>query len=287
MKQSISEFLLVCGYRLHVRVWGDEAAPVLVMLHGWGDISASWQFVVDELRREWRVMALDWRGFGKSEWHGEPYFIPSYLAELDALLDHYAPNTAVPIVGHSMGGNMVSLYAGIYPSRVSHVINLEGFGMRRTAPENAPENYDRWLRQLKQPHGFRRYANWEDLAARLCRDNPRLTSDQAKFLAAHIGIENESGGIDIAIDPAHRLKNPVMYRLEEAMACWRRITAPVLLVTGADSKVAHRLFPPGSNERERFKAYPNLKEVLLADSGHNMHHDQPAAVARLIEDFVS
>ncbi|MFY9326920.1 MAG: alpha/beta hydrolase [Georgfuchsia sp.] len=258
-----------------------------MLLHGWGDISASWQFVVDELRRDWRVIAPDWRGFGKSEWQGEPYFFPSYLADLDAMLDHYSPGRAVPVVGHSMGGNIVSLYAGVFPSRITHIVNLEGFGMSRTSPEEAPDRYGAWLSKLKQPQAFRGYTDRDDLVARLCDDNPRLMPDQAKFLAAHIGVENGSGGIDIAIDPVHQLNNPVLYRLEEAMACWRRITAPVLLVTGADSIITRKFFPPGSDGRERFKAYPNFKETNLADSGHNMHHDQPAAVARLIEDFVS
>ena len=159
--------------------------------------------------------------------------------------------------------------------------------MPPTSPDDAPDRYGAWLCKLKQPQVFRDYADRDDLAARLRDDNPRLTPDQAKFLALHIGIENEAGGIDIAIDPVHRLKNPVLYRIEESMACWRRIEAPVLLVTGPDSKIAQKFFAPGSNERESFKVYQKLKEVLLADCGHNMHHDQPAAVARLIEDFIS
>lgn len=287
MKSSASEYIDVYGRRLHVRVWGKQTAPLLVMLHGWGDISASWQFVVDALQRDWRIVAPDWRGFGESEWYGEPYYQPGYLADLDVLLDHYSPQAAVPVVAHSMGGNMLSLYAGVFPARISHIVNLEGFGLPRTSPEQAPERYGKWLSMLKQPLAFRRYPDRAALAARLCQDNPRLLPERASFLAAHIGIENASGGIDLAVDPVHRLKQPVLYRVEEAMACWRRITAPVLMVTGSDSFVMRDVFPPGSEEYRRIEAYPNLKQVCLADCGHNLHHDQPAAVARLIEEFVS
>jgi len=258
------------------------------MLHGWGDISASWQFVVDELRRDWHVLAPDWRGCGLSEWCGETYYVPEYLADLEAILDRYSPGKPAPVVGHSMGGNVVCLYAGICPSRLSHVVNLEGVGMPRTGPENAPDHYGKWLRKLKKRQAFRVYPDRAALSARLRNDNPRLTTVQAEFLAGHIGIENNSGGIDLAIDPAHRLTNPVLYRVEEAMACWRRITAPVLLVTADDSRVLREFFPQGSDEHtSRMAAFPNLKDVHLPDCGHNMHHDQPAAIARLIEDFVS
>lgn len=288
MKQFISDFVQVRGRRLHVRIWGDKSAPLLMMLHGWGDISASWQFVVNELRRDWRVVAPDWPGCGLSEWSGETYYVPDYMADLDALLDYYSPKMPIAAVGHSMGANILCLYAGIVPARFTHVVNLEGVGMPRTSPDDAPGRYGKWLRKLKMRQVFRTYPDRAALAARLSNDNPRLTPDKAEFLSRHIGIENEAGGVDLAIDPAHRLTNPVLYRVEEAKACWRRITAPVLLITAEDSFVLREFFPQGSDEyASRLAAFRNLKEVHLPDCGHNMHHDQPVAVAGLIEDFVS
>ena len=289
MKQSNSEFLVVRGRRLHVRVWGDAAAPLLLLLHGWSDVSASWQFVVDELRRDWRVLALDWPGCGLSEWSHQTYYFQDYLADLDALLDHYSPNAAIPVVGHSMGGNLLCIYAGIFPSRISHVVCLEAFGNRRTSVDEAPDLYGELLLMMKKEQSFRTYPDRDALAARLRRDNPRLTAARASFLANHIGIDNDLGSIDFAVDPAHRVRNPsIQCRIDESMACWRRITAPIMLVRGCDSEAVSYYFPQGSDEhRLRVAAYPNLKEVFLQDCGHNMHHDQPAAVARLIEEFIS
>ena len=105
MKTCSSEFLQIRGRRLHVRIWGSEAAPLLVLLHGWCDVSASWQFVVDALERDWRIVAPDWRGFGLSEGNNDAYWFPDYIADLDALLLHYSPNDPVRLVGHSLGGN--------------------------------------------------------------------------------------------------------------------------------------------------------------------------------------
>jgi len=64
MKPSRSRFLPVRGLRYHLREWGEPGAPQLLLLHGWMDVSASFQFVVDALRRDWHVIAPDWRGFG-------------------------------------------------------------------------------------------------------------------------------------------------------------------------------------------------------------------------------
>lgn len=288
MKQFTSEFIDVRGYRTHVRHWGNATSPLLLMFHGWGDMSASWQFVVDELKRDWHVLAPDWRGCGKTEFEGSTYYFPDFLADIDVILDHYSPHAPVPVVGHSMGGNAICLYAGVRPERFTHVVNLEGTGLWRTKPEEAPDRYAKWLRQLKKAMVFRHYPDRAALAARLRDDNARLTAARADFLAEQFGVENETGGISIALDPAHRLINPVLYRVEEAMACWNRVTAPVLWVTAADSHVFRTFFPYDSDEhRQRIAAFANLREVHLQDCSHNMHHDQPETIARLIEEFIS
>ena len=96
---------------------GRPDAPTLFMLHGWMDVSASFQFVVDALAGDWQVIAPDARGFGLSDWPvarqgGGHYWFHEYLGDLDALVDHYAPAGEVNLVGHSMGANVVCLYAG-------------------------------------------------------------------------------------------------------------------------------------------------------------------------------
>ena len=87
MKVSRTEFVDAYDMRLCVRHWGDESAPKLFMIHGWMDISASFQFVVDAFKRDWHVIAPDMRGFGHSGWAKGGYWFPDYLADLEALLD--------------------------------------------------------------------------------------------------------------------------------------------------------------------------------------------------------
>jgi pimeloyl-ACP methyl ester carboxylesterase len=286
MKACQSEFVQVRGRRLHVRTWGAESAPLLVLLHGWCDVSASWQFVVDALQRDWRVVAPDWRGFGLSEWNDDVYWFPDYVADLDALLNHYSPQSPVRLVGHSLGGNAACIYSGIRPARIAAMVNLEGIGLRRYTPEEAPERYANWLDQLQDTPSFRSYPDRTAFAARLQKENPRLSDEKAQFLAGHMGEDDGAGGIHLAADPYHRWVNPIIYRIEEAMAIWRQITAPVLWVTAADSVIFKQLFAVDAEDyRSRIACFRNVREVMLQDCGHNLHHDQPQEVARLIEEF--
>jgi pimeloyl-ACP methyl ester carboxylesterase len=144
MKLSQSDFVDVRGVRLHVRRWGRPDAPTLFMLHGWMDVAASFQFVVDALAGDWQVIAPDARGFGLSDWPvaahgGGNYWFQEYVSDLDAVLDYYAPSGEVNLVGHSMGANVVCLYAGVRPERVRRVIDLEGFGLPQSKPTQAPK----------------------------------------------------------------------------------------------------------------------------------------------------
>lgn len=286
MKACRSEFLQVRNRRLHVRIWGPDDAPPLFLVHGWCDVSASWQFMLDELKQEWRVIAPDWRGFGLSEWNHDVYWFPDYIADLDALLLHYSPQDPVRLVGHSLGGNAACIYAGIRPERIAKLVNLEGLGLRRYQPEEVAERYANWLDQLRDTPSFRSYPDRKAFAARLQKENPRLSDEKATYLAEHMGEDDGAGGIHLAADPFHRWVNPIIYRVEEAMALWRRVTAPVLWVTAPDSYVFKQLFAVDSDEyRARIACFKQIREVTVAESGHNLHHDQPAEIARLIEEF--
>ncbi len=255
MKPSRSRHVAVRGLRYHLREWGEAGAPQLVLLHGWMDVSASFQFVVDAFGGDWHVVAPDWRGFGLSDGGpGDCYWFPDYLADLDAILDAVTPDAPATLVGHSMGGNVALLYAGVRPARVRAAVNLEGFGLKDCAPAQAPGRYARWLDELKSPPRARRYRCLEEVAERLRRNNPRLDAQRAAFLAGHWSRRTAQGDFEIAGDPAHRIVNPVLYRWAEVAACWSAIACPVLWVEATDTdahrwagdpgQIAGRLDPP-------------------------------------------
>ncbi|WP_370262335.1 alpha/beta fold hydrolase [Limnobacter sp.] len=284
----------VRGIQIHVNEWGPMYAPLIVMVHGWMDVGASFQFVVDALQREYRVIAPDWRGFGKSQWpvqQGVPgarsYWFADYLADLDALLDHYSPDAPVNLVGHSMGGNVAMMYAGVRPGRVASVVNLEGFGMLDSGADRAPKRYATWLDAIKNPSELRLHPSLESVAQRLQKTNPRLPANKALFLAQHWS-QADDDGYRILGDPAHKIPNPIGYRLAEAQACWACITAPVLHVEAAQTEAGLWLSKAGEPVdfeafRKRFEVVPDWRCEIVDDAGHMVHHDQPEVLARLIE----
>ncbi|HEU4850932.1 MAG TPA: alpha/beta hydrolase [Telluria sp.] len=291
MKPSRSEFLDVRGLRYHVRHWGDDSAPKLFMVHGWMDVSASFQFVVDSLKQDWHVIAPDWRGFGLSEnAHSDTYWFPDYMADLDVLLDHYSPGEPVNLLGHSMGGNVVASYAGVRPHRVKKLINLEGFGLKSAVPEDAPDRLAGWLDGLRTPPTLRTYPSPRAVAARLQKTNPRLSDERAEFLSQHWAAPNDAGEWEILGDPNHKKHSPLLYHADEVMACWSRIAAPVLWVEAEDTNMWLWMGPKEEARVEIDRRLGHLARVtpkMMPDAGHMLHHDQPDLLAQMIEEFLA
>jgi pimeloyl-ACP methyl ester carboxylesterase len=289
MKSSRSESLTIRGMQYHLRHWGDTNAPVLFMLHGWMDVSASFQFLVDALKRDWHVIAPDWRGFGLSEYGSSSYWFPDYLADLDAILQHYSSTQPVNLMGHSLGANVAGMYAGVRADRVKKLIMLEGFGMPATQPDEAPVRYARWLEEVQGNPILRSYATPQQVALRLQKNNPRLSDERAEFLAQHWAAKNAAGTWDIQADPWHKLPNPNLYRVEEVMACWQAVTAPVLWIEAKNSELLSRM---GSNEDARAEIdrrivhLRNVTRLMVEDAGHMLQHDQPEIVAHAIDQFL-
>ncbi len=273
------------GLDHHFIRWGPDSDDPVLLLHGFADCAATFQFVADAIDPGLPLLAIDWRGFGGSARSPGGYWFPDYYADLEVMLDAFCPRGPARIVGHSMGANVAMIHAGVRPARVRALVNLEGIGLPRTQASQAPARLAQWLDQLREPLSAGEYASLAELAARVARRNPRLGPEQAGFIAACWSEPVAGGGVRLLADPAHRRTNPYLYRREEMEACWRAIEARVLLVIGGESEVLQRLAPEGGVES--FKAIvPKLAIEQVAGAGHMLHHEAPRAVARLIESFV-
>jgi len=292
---SRSVFVPIRGLNYHLRQWG-EAGPgktPLVLLHGWMDVAASYQFMVDALAHDHFILAPDWRGFGLTTSGGaDNFWFPDYLADLDALLTQQLGDVAVHLVGHSMGGNVAMLYAAARPQRVRRLINLEGFGLPGSHPEQAPGRYGQWLDELQQCRqgqlALKSYDSLDAVAQRLIKTNPRLTEDKAQWLAAHWSAQTRPGHWTILGEAAHKIINPQLYRVDEMQAVYAHIKAPVLMIEASDDSMAY--WWKGRYTLDEFharlKAVPDVRIERLPDSSHMVHHDQPERLARLIEGFL-
>jgi pimeloyl-ACP methyl ester carboxylesterase len=289
-----SQFVRLRGLNHHLNLWGDAALavpgrPPLLLMHGWMDVGASFQFTVDALAQPRYVIAPDWRGFGRSDaGAADCFWFPDYLGDLDALIDHLSPDQPVDLCGHSMGGNVVMSYAAVRPARVRRLINLEGFGMPQTQPQHAPKRLTQWLDELKQPPSIRSYASLDDVALRLSKTNPLLAADKAAWLASQWSRQGEDGRWHILGDPAHKRVNPVLSRAEDTVATWKLIAAPLLWVEGDRTEFGK--WWGGRYTRaqfeERLSVVPSVQRLTLSPAGHMLHHDQPEALAQALERFL-
>jgi pimeloyl-ACP methyl ester carboxylesterase len=265
---------------------GPQDTPPLLLLHGYQDCGATFQFVADALDPARSLLAPDWRGFGETAWATQGYWFPDYFADLEAILDSVAPGQPADVVGHSMGGNIAMMYAGIRPERVRRLVSLEGFGLPGGSPERAPGRYREWLDQLHSAEPASVFPSIEAFVAILSRRNPRLPADRAGFIARAWCETLPDGRVRPRFDPAHKRVNPVLYRRDEAAACWSAIRAPLLYVAGAESDFLSRLQGTGTPAEMR-QWVPHLESRVVAGAGHMVHHDRPDAVARLLEEFLA
>lgn len=295
-KAATSHFVDIRGERHHVQTWGEPQWPALFMLHGWMDVGASFQFLVDALARDWYVIAPDLRGFGRSAWQAQGYWFHDYFADLEALLAQFAGDAPARLVGHSLGGNLVMGYAGVRPARVARVVSLEGFGIPAESPEVAPRKVAAWLDAIAHPPSFKTYESLGGVADKLQKKNKRLSRTRAEFLAARWAAAFPDGRAELVSDPRHKLPFPHVYRMDEIFAIWRQVSAPVLWVAAEDSEIPRWLVNHPEGEagadgldevRRRMAHIPGARLATIADAGHMLHHDQPEKVAALIEPFLA
>jgi pimeloyl-ACP methyl ester carboxylesterase len=288
LREQRHETLRVRSLDTHLTRWGPPAlageSPV-VMLHGWLDTGGTFQFLVDSFKKEWPCVALDWRGFGRSEWPQEGYSFPDYLGDLDALLAKISPIAPVHLIGHSMGGNIGNLYAGLRPERVRSLINLEGLGLTRTSPQDAPKRLRKWLDQIAAPAKEKTYNSFEQLTSVIQYRYPRFPPGIAALVAQMWGKTDEEGRVTLAADPRHHWVNPQIYKREDSEAIWAQISAPMLLVIGELSDYLKALGADGAVQAVH-QAFPGADIHTLAGAGHMLHIEQPRTLAPLIEAFL-
>ncbi len=281
---SRSEFVRIRGLRYHVRRWGAPDRPMVFLGHGWLDVSATFQDLVQPLLPHFQVLAPDWRGFGHSQWPQDGYWFQDYVADLDALVAHYADAAPLRLVGHSMGAQIMSLYAGLRAERVSHLVCLDGLFLPDMPAELAPQRFTRWLDQQSGRGRGKTYPSYEFLASRIRIQHPQLSEQRALFIARCWSEEDGFGRIRLLADPKHRLDMPTLYRAAESKAIWRQTRASTLFIDGGRSAFAQTL--PDAETAARRACFPRRQARVIADAGHMLHFDAPQETGNAIVEFL-
>lgn len=277
MSSGTSRFVRLRGLRFHLRTWGESDKPLLVLLHGWLDTSATWSDVGARLGTQFHVIAPDQRGYGYSEWPPDGYWFPDYLGDLDALLDHLAPVAPIALVGHSMGGQIASVYAGLRPARIGKLAIIDSLFLPDMPASKSPKQVGRWLDQLKDKPREKTYESFEELALRVKKQQPQLSDARALFVAQGWGAADAQGRIKLLADPKHRRDMPTLYRNAESMEIWKAITAPTAFIDGGASAFTKAI--SAEEKAARRACFKNHSEVVIPDAGHMLHFDKPDALA--------
>jgi pimeloyl-ACP methyl ester carboxylesterase len=272
------------GLTLKFLEWGEPGAPPLIIHHGFLDLGATWTEVASALSDRFRVIAVDARGHGDSEWVGAggAYYFPDYLLDLYNLIDAECAAETPILVGHSMGGGVTSYFAGTFPDRVRALVMVEGLGPPKQPFDRAPAHVKQFVETTRLRFAERSPSvmnTVEDAAAKLAKHNRGL-SDERAVMFARRATRPVANGVVWKWDPLHRARIGTPYVVEHALAIWSQITAPVLSVSG-DKSV---FWWPGIEER--FAPFKTLRHENIVDAGHNIHLDAPDALTRIISDFL-
>lgn len=260
--------------------WGEPVGRPVVFLHGFLDHAGAWSRVAEGLPG-WRL-AYDHRGHGRSAHVSAAdddafvtYHFSEYLADLDGLVAQLGP---VVLVGHSMGGTIATMYAGVRPDRVLGVVSVDGLGLSDGA-EGAVTRMAEFLDGVERLPVNKRFDSVEDAAARLRRTHPSLDEAWSVELAAR-SLRALDGGYSWSWDARHRLRSPVPYRQDHHARFLRRIRCPVMSVHPEHSPFHDH--DVAALERE----IAALQIVVIANSGHMVHLDAPERLTECIASFL-
>ena len=277
------------GLQYHVQEWGEPELPTLFMLHGWMDCGATYKYMAPWLQDHFHIIAPDLRGFGETDHDPNGYWFPDYFADLEVLLQHYSPDSKVNLLGHSMGGNIALMYAGIRPERVARVLSLEGLGLPPSEPGAATGKYRQWMQQVLSDEPSKVYPNANLLKHSIYKGNPSLPDEIIEDLAELWGRPvGDGGAVMLKHDHKHRYANPVRYVYEDVQEIWKATEAKAGLVMAADSPHYEMFNASGRIDQARAALRVAADNYyMVKNSNHMLHLEQPEATAKCILHFFS
>ncbi len=142
------------GVKIHYVTAGE--GPLVVLLHGFPDFWYTWRRQMPALARHFKVVAVDLRGYNKSDQPEgvENYSIEKLVADVKAVVDHMGAKKAT-IVGHDWGGFIAWSFAMQYPDRIERLVILNlphpnGL-LRELATNPEQQRASGYAREFQQP----------------------------------------------------------------------------------------------------------------------------------------
>ncbi len=275
------------GLELNLLEWSGDGTPML-LIHGFSNEAHIWDDFIETVAPFYRVLALDLRGHGDSDWHPEAaYDYDDHVRDLECVLNHLEIDRVV-IVAHSLGGRASMLFGGRHPERIAGLVIVD------SAPELDPRGTARISIDTAQNQdpSFSTVAEYERM---LVHAYPAATASAIRRMAKHGLRETEEDRWVLKMDPAMRsAMNPEdeermteiaerheRYR-EEMWDSLARISAPTLVVRGAASDIVSAEVA----DRMVDDVLPQGQLAVVGQAGHSVMTDNPEGFAKAVGDFV-
>ncbi len=277
-------FFVHDGLKIHFWEWGDPNEETIVFVHGVRDQGRSWEhFISSMIERGYplgHAVAIDLRGHGDSEWPatGRGYQHEDFLTDLAGLLRHLNKDP-LTIIGHSLGGSMALLYAGVFPEKVKSLVLLESLGPFARSDDEVPEIIAERLTGRNYIEIPFPYSSLEAAAKGLQKRFP-LIPDAAAMHMALYGTKKRGDNYLWKYDPVLRYRTNTALSEGQVEAFIRRVKCPILFVYGTESDFMKSVRGP------RVKLFNNARVVPLEGAGHHIPHEKPRELAEIVVPFL-
>ena len=273
-----SRFILRNGLSLHHLEWSGNGADPLVMLHGIRLHSHCWSHFSRAYSGRHRILALDARGHGESEWGApEDYRLHDFNEDLAAVMDGSGLREAT-LIGHSLGGRTAMLYAHLHPERVKRLVLVDIGPSLPDRPE--VKDFSR-MTETPPPKDFASHEEATEYLAAILHRAPREMIEESVRYGMR---ETEGGRFTWKYDPA--LGGPPLPRAgKPEWDLWEvaaSIRCPTLLLYGEHSQVV-----TDEIAERMVREMPDCRAERIPEAGHALFTEQPEAFARSVGKFLA
>ena len=265
------------GLRFHYLDWGDADAPPVVLLHGFAQTCHSWDFVALSLSDRFRVITLDQRGHGDSDWAPDgDYTAETQQTDLHAIVEALDLRGFV-LMGLSMGGRNAFTYAAHHPERVRALVIVDSAPETRTAGTG---NIRRFVEQEDELDSV------DDFIKRVQAYNPRRSVQQIKGSILHNLKELPNGKwtwkYDKILRSSRRSMTPDPGTAERLWKYAESLQCPTLVVRGAETDVVTAETAEAMQQR-----IPNSRLATVEGAGHLVMGDNPSGFEKAFISFLA
>lgn len=260
------------GLDFHYREWGDTAAPPLLLLHGFTGHARSWETFAAAMADRFRVLALDQRGHGETEW-AQDYAPERMVEDIEAFVQQLGLEQ-FSLLGLSMGGRNAYHFAAAHADQILRLVIVD------IGPEIATEGSNRIRTGTLAGDTF---ASPDEAIAQARAGNARADENELRARVTANLKQTDNGQWTFRWDKALRSPDQPLPR-PDAAAAWLllpRITCPTLLVRGAHSDVL------SLETAERMtREIPDCDLVQVPNAGHSIPLDNPQGFIQAVRPFL-